>query len=110
MSAPRRGFELAVVRSPHTGVVHKLEVEEGATVTRRQMLMWISVKRSGGGGEDKLRRVLADRDGQVVRLKCEVGDSVEQDETVLFELEYCPHDVMYEGVCVVCGEEVDEST
>lgn len=75
-------------------------VKKGASVYRNQRLAILKSTTTSA-----IDHVLAPRGGTLFKYLVVEGHTLQPSDTPIAQIQFCPHSVVYKGVCAVCGEE-----
>lgn len=74
----------------------------GSDVHRGQRIALIKCDHTGA-----VEHIVAPRAGKLVKLKIRSGDRLNERNKIVAVIEFCPHSVLFKGICAFCGVDVD---
>lgn len=93
---------LRVLADPQPWRLSKWVVSVGSSVYLNQRVALLKSESSGA-----VEHALAPHAGTLSATLVSEGDAVDSSNTVIAHIEYCPHSIVFKGVCAVCGQDVE---
>eukprot|EP00177_Eucheuma_denticulatum_P006367 GFKZ01011607.1.p1 GENE.GFKZ01011607.1~~GFKZ01011607.1.p1 ORF type:complete len:756 (+),score=75.60 GFKZ01011607.1:150-2417(+) len=93
---------LRVLADPQPWRLSKWVVPKGSSVYLNQRVALLKSESSGA-----VEHALAPHAGTLASILVSDGDIVDSSDTTIAQIEYCPHSIVFKGVCAVCGQDVE---